>query len=97
MWSLLEDNFINHHVLLYNANISCPVQWVQVISVMRLSSPARQTTAVSLSGPVVTVPTTASTTVTRRAVVSDCASLVGTGFHEKQLVPRCFYSKIGFL
>lgn len=77
MWSLLGDSlFIINHVLPYNANISCPVQWVQGTSVMRLSSPARQTTAVSLSGPVVTVPTTASTTVTRRAVVSDCASLL---------------------
>lgn len=68
--------------------MSCPVQWVQGTSVMKLSSPARQTTAVSLSGPVVTVPMTASTTVTRRAVVSDCASLVGTSFHEKQLAPH---------
>lgn len=90
MWSLLEDNrFIINHMLPCNANISCPVQWVQATSVMRLSSPARQTTAVSLSGPGVTVPTTASTTVTRRAVVSDCASLVGTSFRENQLVRHC--------
>lgn len=95
---MLEDNLlIINHMLLCNANISCPVQWVQGTSVMRLSSPARQTTAVSLCGPVVTVPTTASTTVTRRAVVSDCASLVGTSFYENQLVPHLFgfYSKIG--
>lgn len=42
--------------------------WVQVMSVMKLSSPVKQTTAVSLCGLVVTAPMTAWTTVTSRAV-----------------------------
>lgn len=47
-----------------------PVQWVQIINVMKLSSPARQTIVASLSGPAAMVPTTASTTVMRKAAVS---------------------------
>lgn len=59
---------------------------------MTLSSPARQTTVVSLSGPAAMVPTTALTTVMRKAVVSHCVLLILTNFHEKQLVPGCSIS-----
>lgn len=57
------------------SRVCLSVQWVQITSVMRKQSfPARQTTAVSLSGPAVMAPMTASTTATRKAAVSACVS-----------------------
>lgn len=65
----------SHSPLCHVPCASFSVQWVQITSVMRTqSSPARQTTAVSLSGPAVTAPMTASTTATSKAAVSACVS-----------------------
>lgn len=51
------------------------VQWVQIINVMTLSSPVRQTTAASLCGLAVMAPMTALTTVMSKAVVSSYLSV----------------------